>query len=111
MYCVSVVCSGCVQPDQPVSGDISHPGGACKEHCPEGKYTYNRCTLYTCTLFMPISAGACEQGSKGEVTMTPPFSEQLGYRPIPLLLVSHKWRQGQVRERELRAVQPHSVSL
>jgi hormone-sensitive lipase len=37
------------------------------------------------------------EGSKGQVTLTPPFSEQLGYRPIPLLLVSHKWRSGQNR--------------
>jgi hypothetical protein len=36
------------------------------------------------------------EGTKGKVTLTPPFSEQLGYRPIPLLLISNKWRDGQV---------------
>ena len=36
------------------------------------------------------------QGTKGKVTLTPPFSEQLGYRPIPLLFISNKWRDGQV---------------
>ena len=35
------------------------------------------------------------QGSHGEVTLSPPFSD-LGYRPIPLLLISYKWRTGQV---------------
>ncbi|CAI8049801.1 Hormone-sensitive lipase [Geodia barretti] len=37
------------------------------------------------------------EGTKGKVTLTPPFSEQLGYRPIPLLFISNKWRDGQNR--------------
>ena len=49
-------------------------------------------------LLEPVESCDCVflQGPKGKVTLTPPFSEQLGYRPIPLLLVSHKWRGGQV---------------
>lgn len=34
------------------------------------------------------------EGSKGEVELIPP-SGTLGYKPIPLLLLSHKWREGQ----------------
>ncbi len=35
------------------------------------------------------------EGSTGEVELIPP-SGTLGYKPIPLLLLSHKWREGQI---------------
>ena len=35
------------------------------------------------------------QGSKGAVDIKPPHIG-LGYRPVRLLLLSHKWREGQV---------------
>lgn len=56
-------------------------------------HTLSCLALLSFTTSLPLS----QQGSKGRVTIQPPFSEQLGYRPIPLLLVSHKWREGQVR--------------
>jgi hypothetical protein len=35
------------------------------------------------------------QGSKGPVEIKPPHTG-LGYKPLRLLLLSHKWREGQV---------------
>lgn len=35
------------------------------------------------------------EGSNGEVEIQPPTSD-LGYRPVPFLLLSSKWRDGQV---------------
>ena len=35
------------------------------------------------------------QGSKGPVVIKPPHLG-LGYKPLRLLLLSHKWREGQV---------------
>lgn len=37
------------------------------------------------------------QGSKGPVEIKPPHIG-LGYKPLRLLLLSHKWREGQVSE-------------
>ena len=37
------------------------------------------------------------QGSKGEVMLTPPLGPEGGdYKPLKLLLVSNRWRSGQV---------------
>lgn len=36
------------------------------------------------------------QGSKGEVEIKPPLSD-MGYKPIRLLLLSYRWREGQVK--------------
>ena len=35
------------------------------------------------------------QGSKGEVEIKPPHIG-IGYKPLRILLLSHKWREGQV---------------
>ncbi len=35
------------------------------------------------------------EGTKGEEVELIPPSGTLGYKPIPLLLLSHKWREGQ----------------
>lgn len=35
------------------------------------------------------------QGTKGEVVVKPPHVG-IGYKPLRLLLLSHKWREGQV---------------
>ena len=36
------------------------------------------------------------EGSNGEVEIQPPNFD-LGYKPVPFLLLSSKWREGQVR--------------
>ena len=35
------------------------------------------------------------EGTLGEVEVKPPYSD-IGHKPVRLLLISHKWRDGQV---------------
>ncbi len=44
-------------------------------------------------------------GSKGEVEVSPP-SVHIGYKPIPLLLISYRWRGSQVCENVLWTMRP-----
>ena len=49
-----------------------------------------------CTTILVPSKDILIEGSNGLVQLKPPFSDEIGYSPIPVTLLSFKRRDGQV---------------